>query len=237
MAAAGAAAAQTATPAEQSGKPYLAGLRPPHDHRGPAHPKTNQLGAQHTPITTSTRVATKRRPTVTAKIKMHRTVRLADKINSRVAWPGVKPPGADERDASDTVLQFATQETASNPAPAPHPTASPPASNIKASPPAAIAATDEGKVDSDVTGATTSASTPVQTERFDAPPSSPMRVIMAAPNAELIAGPASKDEPPTHSSSSAAQLLATLAGAISAGIVGWLMIGFARFRTIRSRQI
>jgi hypothetical protein len=32
------------------------------------------------------------------------------------------------------------------------------------------------------------------------------------------------------------QLLATLGGAITAGIVGWLMIGFGPFRTIKSRQ-
>jgi hypothetical protein len=231
VAAAGAAAAQTATPREQSGKPYLAGLRPPHDPHKSAHLKATQPGAQHTPTAKITRVATKGRQTVTAKVK-HRPVRLADKINSRVAWPGVKPPEADERGTSDTVLQFATQETTPTPAQPPHPAAS--ASNTKAPPPAAMAATDEGKVDPDVTGATSSASTPVQTERFAAPPSTQMRVIMAAPNAELIAGPASKDESPAPSSSSAAQLLATLAGAISAGIVGWLMIGFGRVRTIRS---
>jgi hypothetical protein len=33
-----------------------------------------------------------------------------------------------------------------------------------------------------------------------------------------------------------AQLLVTLAGAIAAGIVGWLMIGFGSVRTIKSSQ-
>ena len=235
MAAAGAAAAQPATPAEQSGKPYLAGLRPPHDHRGPAHPKTSQLGTQHTPIAKSARVATRRRA-VTAKVNLHRPVRLADKINSRVAWPSVKPPAADERDASDTVLQFATEETVPIPAPALHPATSAPASTIKPVSPAAIAATDERKVDSDITGTTPSASAPVQTERFEAPVTGQMRVIMPATNAEPLAAPAPLDQPPPRGSLITAQTLATLAGASAAGIIGWLMIGLGPFRTIRSRQ-
>jgi hypothetical protein len=43
---AGAAAAQSATATDQSGKPYLAGLRPPHEHQKPPH-ATSRVSAQH----------------------------------------------------------------------------------------------------------------------------------------------------------------------------------------------
>ena len=89
VAAAGAAAAQTATPREQSGKPYLAGLRPPHDPHKSAHLKATQPGAQHTPTAKITRVATKGRQTVTAKVK-HRPVRLADTMADKSdVWQAV----------------------------------------------------------------------------------------------------------------------------------------------------
>jgi hypothetical protein len=77
----------------------------------------------------------------------------------------------------------------------------------------------------------------VQTERFEAPASSQMRVIMPAPGQASVTAPTPRDEPPTRSSSSTAQMLTTLAGAITAGIVGWLMIGFGSRRLVRSRQI
>jgi hypothetical protein len=63
-----------------------------------------------------------------------------------------------------------------------------------------------------------------------------MRVILPLPSEAPIAAPTPKDQSPARSSSSTAQLLATLAGAITAGIVGWLMIGFGSVRTIKSRQ-
>ncbi len=98
-------------------------------------------------------------------------------------------------------------------------------------------ATDERKFDSDVTGTMPGASTPVQTERFEVSASRPMRVIMPATNmpaadAEPLASPAIAEQP--RNNSVTAQMLATLAGAITAAIVGWLLIGPRR--TIRSRQ-
>jgi hypothetical protein len=231
------AAAQTTAAADQSGKPYLAGLRPPHEHHKPAHLRMSELGAQRKSATKSMQPASKEKPAVLAKSKPHRPVRLADKINSRVAWPSLEPATAAEPTTSRTVLEFAPENTGSNPAPPPRQTtAASPAPTAKRVPPQTIAATDEPTAAPTASETAPTASTPIMTERFEASPASPMRVIMPAPNTDLVAGPASKDEP-TRSNSSVAQLLATLAGAITAGIVGWLMIGFGPVRTIRSRQI
>jgi hypothetical protein len=61
-----------------------------------------------------------------------------------------------------------------------------------------------------------------------------MRVIMPAPNADPVDAPTTSDPSPP-SSSSTAQMLATLAGAIAAGIVAWLMLGSRRIA--RSKQV
>ncbi|MFZ2080913.1 MAG: hypothetical protein WAV38_30540 [Xanthobacteraceae bacterium] len=235
---AGAAAAQSATTADQSGKPYLAGLHPPHEHQKAVH-ATSHVSAQHKAPTKIARPETKRQPTVAAKSKAHRRVRLADKINSRVAWPSAEPAATDERATSETVLQFATEDTAPAPTAAPRPTI--PASTTsptKTAPPATIAATDEREnVDlAAVDKPPPAASTLVQTERFETPASSQMRVIVPAPIETPVTAPTPEDHPPARSSSSTAQMLATLAGAITAGIVGWLIFGFGSFRTIKSRQ-
>jgi hypothetical protein len=105
---AGAAAAQSAIAADQSGKPYLAGLHPPHEHHKPAHAQTSGISVQHKATTKIARTETRRRPSVAAKV--HRPARLADKINSRIAWPNAEPAAADERANSETVLQFATED-------------------------------------------------------------------------------------------------------------------------------
>ncbi len=102
---AGAAIAQNATATDQSGKPYLAGLHPPHAHDKPAQ-KTSHVSPRHKP-TKMARPETHRRPIAVATAKAHRSARLADRINSRVAWPSVEPAAADERPSSETVLQFA----------------------------------------------------------------------------------------------------------------------------------
>lgn len=234
---AGAAAAQSATAADQSGKPYLAGLHPPHEHHKPVHAKTSHVSAQRKATTKMARPETKRRPIVDANSKAHRPTRLADKINSRIAWPSAEPAATDER--GETVLQFATEETEPAPAAAPRPTI--PASTTstaKTAPPAKIAATDERENvgSAAVDKPPPAASTLVQTERFEAPASSQMRVIVPAPIETPVTAPTPKDQPPARSSSSAAQMLATLAGAITAGIVSWLIFGFGSFRTIKSRQ-
>jgi hypothetical protein len=170
--------------------------------------------------------------------KVHRPARLADKINSRVAWPSAEPAAADERATSETVLQFATEDAEPAPAAAPRPTAPvPTTSTAKPAPPAKIAATDERNNVDSAADKPPAASPLVQTERVEAPASSQMRVILPAPSEAPAAASTPKDQPPARSSSSTAQTLATLAGAITAGIVGWLMIGFGSVRTIKSRQI
>ena len=77
-----AAAAQTATAADQPGKAYLAGLRPPHSQHKPAHlktiGKTSQL-AERTPAAKTTPLATQRQPAVASKTKVHRPAWLTQK--------------------------------------------------------------------------------------------------------------------------------------------------------------
>jgi hypothetical protein len=240
---AGAAAAQGAAATDQSGKPYLAGLRPPHEHQKPVHTKASQVSAQHSaPHKATTKMArpeTKRRPMVGTNSKAHRPTRLADKINSRVAWPSVEPAAADERTTSETVLQFATEDTASVSAAAPRPAIpAPTTSRANATPPPKIAAADErNSVDpTPVDKVPPAASTLLPTERFEAPASSQMRVIMPAPIETAVTASIPKDQSPARGGSSTAQMLATLAGAISACVVGWLIFGFGSFRTVKSRQ-
>ncbi len=233
---AGAATAQRTTATDQSGKPYLAGLHPPHAHDKSAQ-KTSHISPRHKP-TKIARAETKRRPAAAAKA--HRPARLAEKINSRVAWSSVEPAAADERSSSETVLQFATEDTGSTPAAASRPVA--PTTTISApkiaSPPK-IAATDERDdvVSKSVGQTPPAAGTLVQTERFEAPASSQPRVILPAQSEAPATTSPTNDLPSARSNSALAPMLATLAGAITAGIAGWLMIGFASGRTIKSRQI
>jgi hypothetical protein len=138
---AGAAAAQTTIVIDRSGKPYLAGLRPPHEQHKPAH-AANNVSAQRKATTKMARPETKRRPIVGANTKPHRPARLAEKINSRVAWPNAEPAAADDRASSQTVLQFATEDTEPAPAATARPTMPTP-SAAKTAPPAKIAATNE----------------------------------------------------------------------------------------------
>jgi len=134
---AGAAAAQSATATDQSGKPYLAGLHPPLEPQKPAH-ATSHVSAQRNATTKIAQPESKRRPMVGANSKSHRPAHLAEKINSRVAWPSAEPPATDEQATSQTVLQFATEDT--EPAPAAASRRTIPDSTPS---PAKIAATDE----------------------------------------------------------------------------------------------
>jgi len=236
---AGAAAAQNVIVIDQSGRPYLAGLRPPHEHQKPPH-ATSHVSAQHKAAAKTTRTETKRRPTVATNSKAHPPTRLADKINSRIAWPSVEPAAADEQTASETVLQFAAEDTAPAPGTVPGPTMpAPPTAKANAAQAAKIAASDQGN-SADPTAVDKTppaASTLVQTERFEAPPTSQMRVIAPAPIETPVTASIAKDQSPVRGSSSTAQMLATLAGAITACIVGWLVFGFGSVRTIKSRRI
>jgi hypothetical protein len=176
---------------------------------------------------------------------------LAEKINARVAWPNlnrgaepgvapvveptaVEPAAADERTIPDTALQFTSEDTKSVATPAPRSTMGASAAATKPAPPPTIPATDDRKAAPAVVDPTPTATTPVQAEPVDAPPPSQMRVIMPAPNADPVDAPTPSDPSPP-SGSSTAQMLATLAGAIAAGIVAWLMLGSRRIA--RSKQV
>jgi len=235
----GSAAAQSAT----GQSVYLAGLRPPHEPHKPAHLKTIRLGGEHKPAIKSPRLATTRQPAVTAKSKTHRPVRLADKINSRVTWPSVEPTAADES-ATGTVLQFATEDgtsapaasasatsapAISAPATAPRPTApAPVASATKTAPPANIAAT---AARDDVDPITADKAQNATTIAQKAPPQ--MRVIAPALGEAGVAASTASDQPPVRGRSSTPQIVVTLAGAITACVVAFVIFGFGSSRIRR----
>jgi hypothetical protein len=238
------AAAQSA-PTAGSSKPYLAGLRPPHEHQKAAVAKTSHVVAQRQAATKITQpAATKitqpatKRHTVTAIAKPRRPARLAEKINARVAWPSVEPPAADAPTTPATVLKFATDDAEQGPVAATRPAApAPVATAARPSPPAKTAAAElRNTVDSAAAEPPATASTIVQTERFEPPASSQMHVILPAQSEPPVTASIPNDQQPARSSSITAQLLVTLAGAIAACLVGWLMFGFGSGRGIRSTQ-
>ncbi|MGN6748958.1 MAG: hypothetical protein ACTHJS_10235 [Xanthobacteraceae bacterium] len=240
-----AAAAQSAK--NQAGTAYLAGLRPPHEHPQASHGKTARSDSAHKPTTKSAQQTVKRQPAVAAKSKVHRrSVRLAEKINSRVAWPSVEPSAADQTATSETVLQFATED-ATSAATTPPRTTSPPvaaphsampasaASATKTAPPVNVAATDRhDSPDPIAADKAQDATGVVQAQRLDAPAPRPMRVIAPALSETPAVASTPGDQSPSRSPSSAAQILVTLAGAIAACIVGFMIFGFG---SARIRQI
>ena len=229
-------AAAQSPPAAQSSKPYLAGLRPPHQRPKVAHAKTSEIDARHQAATKIAQPATKRH-TVTATAKPHRPTRLAEKINARVAWPSVEPPAAEQPTTPAAVLQFATDDAEQGPVAAPRPAApAPVVAAVRPSPPAKIVAAEERNTTESAAEPPAVASTIVQTERFEAPASSQMRVILPAQTEPAVTASIAEDRPPARGSSVTAQMLVTLAGAISACVVAWLMFGFGSGRTIRSTQ-
>jgi hypothetical protein len=222
-----AASAQTPAGANQSGKPYLAGLPPPHEHHKAVHAKTAQTGAQQQTTAKTARPATKRRSTTTANAKPHRPARLAEKINSHVAWPSVEPVAADEPATPPTALQFATDDAAQTPVAAPRSAAPAPVTTAtKISPPAKVAApVERDTIDSASASPPATANSLVQIERYQAPTVTDTVPAAAPPEATT----------PSAGHSMTAQLLATLAGAIAAALVGWLMIGFGSVRSLNIR--
>ena len=167
--------------------------------------------------------------------------------DSPITWPSVEPAAAEETSTPPTALQFATEDTASNAVPA---TTAVTATTGKAK----AVATDERK-DSGTVDMRPTASKLVQTERFEAPAASqilsqapsempsqkPSQIpsqaaspaSSPAPTQTLIAPPARQEITPANRASSTASILVTLAGAITAGLVGWLMFGFGSARAIR----
>jgi hypothetical protein len=120
------------------------------------------------------------------------------------------------------------------------------ATTAKAKPVATDERGDSGTVDLRPT-----ASKLVQTERFEAPaagqfssqapselPSQklsqiPSQAASPAPTQTPTAAPSRQEMTPANRASPTASILVTLAGAITAGLVGWLMFGFGSARTIR----
>jgi hypothetical protein len=139
------------------------------------------------------------------------------------------------------VLQFTTDDggqapvaAARSPSPAPAVAAakiSPP-SSPPFSPPEKTAAT-ENRNTIDSAAQPANASPPVQTERFEPPASSQVRVIVPAQSETSVTASLAQDHPP-RGRSMTAQTLVMLAGAISACAVAWLLIGFGPARTLRT---
>ena len=246
---AGAAIAQSVT--DQPGKP-LAGLRPPHEHHKLAHAKTGPAKSQHNATAKVARKPAKRRsivaPSSTAEVPRRVAKNNSHIVNSRITnspitWPSTEPAAAEESSTPQTALQFATEDTASNTAPA---TATATATTAKAK----TVATDERK-DPAAVDMRPTASKLVQTERFEAPAASQISsqaptktptempnqaaspASNQAPTQTLVAAPARPEMTPANRASSTNSILVTLAGAITAGLVGWLMFGFGAARTIR----
>jgi len=96
-------------------------------------------------------------------------------------------------------------------------------------------------VDSLTNATPSTASRLVQTERIEAPdvPVAPapnqMPVVAPAPDQAPVTAPHS-DQAPARAGSSTAQMAATLAGAIAACIVAFVMFGFGA-RTIKANRI
>jgi hypothetical protein len=241
-----AAAAQNATAADQSGK-VLAGLRPPHTA------KTGTAKSHHDAATKVARKPAKRRSVIAASSTTEVPRRVAKNPNSHIAnsrianlpitWPSVEPSAVEDTSTPQTALQFATEDTASNSAPAT-------ATSATATIAKAKTVTTEERRDSTAVDMRPAASKLVQTERFEAPAASqisqapsempnqiPSRAASPSSNQSqtqtLVAAPARQETAPTNRASSTSSILVTFAGAVTAGLVGWLMFGFGSTRTIR----
>jgi hypothetical protein len=247
-----AAAAQTAAPADQSGK-VLAGLRPPHEHHRVATAKTGPAKPHHDAAAKVARKPAKRRSVVAAGSTAEVPRRVAKNLNSRIAnsritnspvtWPSAEPAAAEDTSTPQTALQFATEDPASKSAPA---TTTVTTATAKTK----TVATDERK-DSAAVDMRLTAGKPVQTERIQAPAASQISsqalsempsqmpsqaanpASSPAPTQMLIAAPPRQEMTPANRASSTASILVTLAGAITAGLAGWLIFGFGSARTIR----
>jgi hypothetical protein len=174
----------------------------------------------------------------------HGRKHLADTINSRVSWPSVEPAAPEERTVPQTALQFVTEDTDSKAAAPTRPTSNvtPPTTAAKAPAINESRTVDPSiSVDSLTNATPSTASRLVQTERIEAPdvPVAPgpsqMPVVAPASDQAPVTAP-HNDQAPARAGSSTAQMAATLAGAIAACIVAFVMFGFGA-RTIRANRI
>jgi hypothetical protein len=249
-----AAPAQSAS-TDASGKPYLAGLRPPHEHpKVAAHPKTNQATntatksankmanktankTAHKATAKNARSAITRAPAVASSIHTH----ARTKLTSRIAWPQVNstadPATAEDRRMPETALQFTGDDASSNVA-APN---SPRVAATKAPPAKAVAEerTIVAPADQPAAGNQPPLTNKiVQVERFQAPPQDVARVDAPPQNQTLAAASVVEDSQPKPDhkrafGSAIAPTLAMLAGAISAALVGCWLFGFGSSRGIK----
>jgi hypothetical protein len=238
-------------PTDASGKPYLAGLRPPHERTNlAAHPKTNQ--ATNTPNKSANKAANKtanktthktttknarstvaRAPTVASSTHAH----ARTKLTSRLTWPQVDPAAAEDRHLPETALQFTGDDASSNVATA----NSPRVAATKAPPTKAV--TEERTIVAPIDQPAAGNQPPptnkiVQVERFQAPPQDVARVDAPPQSQTLAAASVVEDSQPKPENkrafdSSIARTLAMLAGAISAALVGCWLFGFGSSRGIK----
>jgi hypothetical protein len=255
--------AQNVTAADQSGKVLAGLRPPHEHHKlapaktGPAKSQHNATAkVARKPAKRRSVVAASSTAEVPRRVAKHLNSYVANShivnssiansrvTNSPITWPSAEPAAAEETSAPQTALQFATEDTASNAVPATS-TVTAPTAKTK------TVATDERK-DSAAIDMRPTASKLVQTERFEAPAASqtsnqapsetlsqmpsraPSQTSNQAPTQTPDAPPLRQEmTPASRVSSSTTSILVTLAGAVTAGLAGWLMFGFGSARTIR----
>src|SRR6516162_5756697 len=115
-----AAAAQSATPTDRTGKPYLAGLRPPHEPHKTAHVNAKNDQANKPASKKSQKAAAKVANKIAkpgAKHAANSTTRARGRSGtktSRIDWPQVDPAGGEDRSVPPTALQFTADDTKLN---------------------------------------------------------------------------------------------------------------------------
>jgi hypothetical protein len=244
-----AAAAQSATPTDQTGRPYLAGLHPPHEAHKAGHANANHANAKNDQASkpaskksqkAAAKVANKiAKPSATkhaANSTTHARSRGGTKT-TRIDWPQVDSVTGEDRSAPPTTLQFTADDTKlseTSPSvtatPAPKAAAAAKASQTSPPEPAGHERNAVAPVAADQSLAT---STVVQAERLE-PPAQNIEQEAAAPQSQNA--PAIEDgapKPRSKAGSSVAQTLVMLAGAISAALVGCWIFGFGSNRGIR----
>ena len=243
-----AAAAQSATPTDRTGKPYLAGLRPPHEPHKTAHVNAKNDQANKPASKKSQKAAAK----VANKIAKPGTKHAANSTTrargrsgtktSRIDWPQVDPAGGEDRSVPPTALQFTADdtklndtklnETSSNVTATPAPKAAAAAKASQASPPRP-AGDDRNAVAPVAADQPIATSTVAQAERFEAPAQNIEQALAPQSQSNAPAIDDNAPKPRSKAGSSVAQTLVMLAGAISAALVGCWMFGFGSARRIR----
>jgi hypothetical protein len=232
------ATAQSARPADQTGKPYLAGLRPPHASHKATHgkidrdPKLASKKSQKPAAKVTNKIAKpsiKHAAVSTTHSTTHARGRGRTKLTSRIDWPQVDPITGEDRSMPPTALQFTADDTKASPSVTTTPAAkSAPA--VKASPPK-----PPGEERNVVAPLGVDQSLPAdkvnEAERFDAsaPEIEQAAAPQSQPNAPAVEDSAARPQsikPPRRTGSSVAQTLVMLAGAISAALVGCWVFGF-----------